>query len=102
MPGSWSGGMILVSGTDIAEGWVAIQVQEDMTSRVSAHFIEHEKHVQVMPCDYLIQILDSRCIPAEAIAVDTAYTVIVVDMTVVGIEVEVLEMYIPWVGSCSL
>jgi hypothetical protein len=41
--------------------------------------------------------LDSRCDRVEALAeVDTAYTaVIVVDMTIAGTDVEVLETYIP-------
>jgi hypothetical protein len=47
--------------------------------------------------------LDSRSDRVEALAeVDTACTAeIVVDMMIAGTEVEVLETYIPRVGSCS-
>jgi hypothetical protein len=55
------------------------------------------------PYCYPKRTLDSRCDRVEVVAVaDTAYTAVtVVDMMSAGIEVEVLEKYIPWVGSCS-
>jgi hypothetical protein len=60
-------------------------------------------HVQKTPYCYPRRTSDSRCDRVEALAVvDTAYTAeIVVDMMIAGIDVEVLETCIPWVGSCS-
>jgi hypothetical protein len=55
------------------------------------------------PYCYPRRIFDSRVDRVEVLAVaDTAYTAVtVVDMMIAGIEVEVLEKCIPWVGSCS-
>jgi hypothetical protein len=60
-------------------------------------------HVQKTPYCYPRRTSDSRCDPVEALAVvGTAYTAeTVVDMMIAGTDVEVLETYIPWVGSCS-
>jgi hypothetical protein len=81
-----------------------------MSLVASAFMFQREgDHVQMRPCgcNYPRRISDSRGNPAAMFAaVDTAYTAVaaaetVVDKIVVGIEVEVLEMYIPWVESCS-
>ena len=60
-------------------------------------------HVQKTPYCYPRQTSDSRSDRVEALAeVDTGYTAeVVVDMVIAGIDVEVLETCIPWVGSCS-
>lgn len=51
---------------------------------------------------YPKRISGSRCNPVVTVAeVDTACTEIVVDTMIAGTGVEVLEKYIPWVGSCS-
>lgn len=60
-------------------------------------------HVRTTRYSFPKQILGSRCNPVGRVVLGTDYTAaVVVDMMIAGIEVEVLEKYIPWVGSCGL